>query len=668
MAALFPNKVVTLYSVLLCSILLLFSSTLLMSQSHNLDSMESKIGLHSTRDTIKVRLLLDYARATLNDNTTKLLPFLEEAASISREKEFRRGLQSSYLMLQIYYSDRGDVELARVYADTAYRYLKNDTNKSAITDLAWLHNNMAGDYARLADYQQAIDQLTKAATIFEQHNQEALPAIYSNIALMYGILLLPERALEYDRKAITAAEKTGNQLSIARRNLGYVARLITLKNFKEAEVILNKIEPIVMAVDNNSTYIFFYQNKGLVSQHASDYKNAIYYLKKSYSYTLKNDDKLMQVTILNPLTSVLSDAGEFSEAKIYLDTLLAKSLVHKIRSAELDAYRNYAQWYQLQKDYKMANGFLTKSIQLSDSLSSEEMREKIAAMETRFSVEGKNNEIKKLQAEKELQQLQLRQKNTLNYILMSSALALILIFLLVYRNYQNHRKLQQQRISELETEKQLAATEAVLKGEEQERARLAKDLHDGLGGMLSGIKHSFTNMKENLIMTPENAQAFERGIDLLDKSIKEMRRVAHNMMPEILIQFGLDTALKELCLEINRNGSMNATYQSVEVEGVQLEQNLSVTTYRVVQELANNALKHAHARNLLVQVHISQEDNLLLLTVEDDGKGFDVSLLEKSGGMGWRSIRNRIESVKGKIDINTGTGNGTSVLIEIPLS
>jgi signal transduction histidine kinase len=78
----------------------------------------------------------------------------------------------------------------------------------------------------------------------------------------------------------------------------------------------------------------------------------------------------------------------------------------------------------------------------------------------------------------------------------------------------------------------------VLKGEEQERTRIAKDLHDGLGGMLSGIKYSFNNMKGNLIMTPENSRAFERSMDMLDSSIKEMRRVAHNMMPR-LVRFGL---------------------------------------------------------------------------------------------------------------------------------
>lgn len=137
-----------------------------------------------------------------------------------------------------------------------------------------------------------------------------------------------------------------------------------------------------------------------------------------------------------------------------------------------------------------------------------------------------------LRDEKKIQQLQIQNKNAINYVLGGGLLGLITIVVLGYRNYHQKQKLQKQRISELEKEQRLSAAQAVLKGEEQERARLAKDLHDGLSGMLSGIKYSLQDMKGNLIMTEENRQVFERSIDMLDSSIQEMRRVAHNMMPE----------------------------------------------------------------------------------------------------------------------------------------
>jgi two-component system, NarL family, sensor kinase len=266
----------------------------------------------------------------------------------------------------------------------------------------------------------------------------------------------------------------------------------------------------------------------------------------------------------------------------------------------------------------------------------------------------------------QLQQVQLRQKSTLNYILAGSAAALFIISLLTYFNYRQKQKLQQQRITELETEKKLAATEAVLKGEAQERTRLAKDLHDGLGGMLSGIKYSFQTMKGNLIMTPENQQAFERSMDMLDSSIKEMRRVAHNMMPEALVKFGLDTALKDFCNDINQSGVLKINYQSTNLGSAVIDQTTAITIYRIVQELINNTIKHAGASSAIVQV--DKAVNGITLTVEDDGKGFDTKILEYKGGIGWSNIQSRIDYLKGKLDVQSQPGKGTSVLVELNIN
>jgi len=181
--------------------------------------------------------------------------------------------------------------------------------------------------------------------------------------------------------------------------------------------------------------------------------------------------------------------------------------------------------------------------------------------------------------------------------------------------------------------------------------------------MLSGIKYSLNTMKENQIMTPENTQAFERSLDMLDSSIREMRRVAHNMMPETLVKFGLNTALMDFCNDINQSGALNVTYQSVGLDQAPVDQRIAITIYRIVQELITNTMKHAAAKNAIVQV--TKINNMLSITVEDDGKGFDTGILKQSRGIGWSNIQNRIEFLKGKLDINSQPGEGTSVLIEL---
>jgi signal transduction histidine kinase len=295
-----------------------------------------------------------------------------------------------------------------------------------------------------------------------------------------------------------------------------------------------------------------------------------------------------------------------------------------------------------------AERYLDSTKSIENMLTGEEVQNKTLLLEKKFETQKRiTNPVTTITTPP---------KNTLNYILTGSAVALLLISLLSYRNYKNRQKLQQARIDELETEKQLTATEAVLKGEEQERTRLAKDLHDGLGGMLSGIKFSLSNMKGNLIMTPDNAQAFERSIDMLDSSIREMRRVAHNMMPEVLVKYGLDTALKEYCNEIDRSGIIHTSYHSMGLNETEIEQTTAVTIYRIVQELVNNTIKHAAAKNLLVQAQYAKAEKLLSVTVEDDGKGFDIATLKNANGIGWSNIQNRVDFLKGKIDVQSGEG------------
>jgi signal transduction histidine kinase len=312
--------------------------------------------------------------------------------------------------------------------------------------------------------------------------------------------------------------------------------------------------------------------------------------------------------------------------------------------------------YAMTGRYKEAYEYYQKYKDVSDSVTNLDSKKYITDLEKKYETTKKDKQIAE-------QQVQLQKRKTLNYILIGSAVGLLLFSFLIYRNYNQKKKLQQQRISELETQQQLTATEAILKGEEQERTRLAKDLHDGLGGMLSGIKFSFQTMKGNLVMTPDNQQVFERSMDMIDSSIKEMRRVAHNMMPEALVRFGLDTALKDFCNDINQSGMLQITYQSIGLENTEVDQTTAVNIFRIIQELINNSLKHANAKTAIVQ--IIRKDGSFSITVEDDGKGFDPETLKAAKGIGWTNIQSRVEYLKGSIDVQSGEGKGTSVHVEI---
>jgi signal transduction histidine kinase len=197
---------------------------------------------------------------------------------------------------------------------------------------------------------------------------------------------------------------------------------------------------------------------------------------------------------------------------------------------------------------------------------------------------------------------------------------------------------------------------------ETERSRLAKDLHDGLGGLLSGIKLTLIGVADKV--PQENTVLFTKANNQLDTAIREMRRVAHNMMPEALLKFGLGEAIQDYCDGINESNMVKMKY--IQIGSLQgLTQSAEIVLYRIVQELTNNALKHAAAKNIFVQ--ITKHPRGITVTVEDDGNGFDTAILHAGKGQGLKNVQSRVEYLKGEYDIKTEKGNGTSINIEIPV-
>lgn len=167
-------------------------------------------------------------------------------------------------------------------------------------------------------------------------------------------------------------------------------------------------------------------------------------------------------------------------------------------------------------------------------------------------------------------------------------------------------------------------------------------------------------MKQNLILTPDNARAFERSLDMLDSGIREMYRVAYNMMPEVLVKSGLDAALNDLCNEVGQNSAVHISYQSAGIDQAVPDQAAAITLYRIVQQLVDDAIKQFMAANLQVTARTAGKQ--LLITVQHDGQVPDVSLLKQSGN--WNIIEQGVLLLKGKIEVSSTAAQGTTILIE----
>ena len=198
--------------------------------------------------------------------------------------------------------------------------------------------------------------------------------------------------------------------------------------------------------------------------------------------------------------------------------------------------------------------------------------------------------------------------------------------------------------------------------EETERKRLANDLHDGLGGLLTGVKINLSNLKENSIINSENIEHFNHALRLLDTSISELRRVAHNLTPQTLLHYGLKTALADFIRQVKPEGLPIIRFNSFG-DDLRYGKELEIAVYRIAQELVNNALKHAEAKQIEVQLFL--ENNRLSLQVTDNGKGFDTTFpYGSTKGKGLEIVNNRVVIFNGHFEIISQPGKGTECILE----
>jgi signal transduction histidine kinase len=327
-------------------------------------------------------------------------------------------------------------------------------------------------------------------------------------------------------------------------------------------------------------------------------------------------------------------------------------------------YKNLAKAYAHLGNAVKADEYIDKLQELQASWSNKHYQSAIREMEVKYETEKKETKIAALEDEKRL----------MVWLGIAGGVVLLLAlaaFFFLWRwtvqkkrlaekqkeLAEQEKQLAGQQIKRLEQEKQLIATQAVLDGEIQERIRLARDLHDSLGSILAAAKYNLVDIKQISMLGEKDVEHYNKAVCLLDDSMDEMRRVAHHLMPEPLSRTGLKQSVADFC---NAIPVVKFSYYGDETR---FDPKLEVMIYRILHELVTNALKHAGAKHILVQL-VRDEDGIAL-TVQDDGCGFDLSA--ESKGMGLRNIRSRVESFNGNLDIDSQPGKGTEIHIEFKL-
>ena len=470
------------------------------------------------------------------------------------------------------------------------------------------NNNLAATFMETENYPEAEKYARKAISLYEKLNDpKGLSNAYNSLANVYYMLEKDSLSLSYFEKSLEqrAIAKDSVGLFKGYKNLGSVHFEMgdTAGGFKYFQQSLR----FIPGPADTALWFGGYLNLAQAYGRVHDLKNARYYFDKAGVYVKTSHDFTKLEDYYFSLSEYYQDLGDFKSA--------------------LESHAQYANY--------------------RDSVVNQQKNGQLAELNIRYETDKKQQMIKE-------QQFEIARKN---YWLTGGAIFLLLaagVAYLLYRNIQQRkvRKLQE----EIYAQKELAA-EALFEGEQNERIRIARDLHDSIGQQLSAVK-----MKLNAM--PAGKEVDDATV-FLDSAIKEVRHISHNLLPESL-QFGWVSALEEMCEKMTVNGGPQIHLSVDEYSRsytFSKQQELSI--YRIIQEIISNTVKHAEASN--IHISISGSDNSFLINTTDDGKGMDTSLVARSSGIGWKNIAARVNMLRGKMDISSQQMNGTKISIAIPL-
>ena len=536
------------------------------------------------------------------------------------------------------------------------------------------YNNIAGAYTDVHDLEKGYAYYLKAITSYEKLNDKKhLAAVYANVlGIFSSVGHSPERALEYGLKAIAVSRQLDDKLVLGEALLNTSYVYVTLGRLHQATALLD--EAVVISKKAND-------QTSLLAELAA--YNRIYILENKYAQLKQNSDQISRLAVLTGNGRALAcgdyylgiynlNLKNYKVAQANLQQAIALGRKNGDAAIEQNAYSALGDVQLLLNDFNGYHHSRSLEDSVRDKIHADQILINTQELEAKYNISKKEVEISDLNKEKQIQALTLQRRTSYLTALMLAVVALVIMLWLLRSNSIRKEKLltaekevKEQQIQLLEKEKELLLAQALMKGQEDERTRLAKDLHDGLGGILTGTKYSLSSMKQNMIITADNAAAFEKTMAMLDQSISELRRVAHNMMPESLLKLSLDDALVDYCQQVTDSGALNVHYQSFGVNDIVLDEPVKIGVYRITQELINNVVKHAGAKNAIVQITLKEE--VLGITVEDDGSGFDPANLLFVDGMGYKNLKSRVDFLKGNIDVKSERGKGTSVLIQLPV-
>jgi len=517
----------------------------------------------------------------------------------------------------------------------------------------------------------AVEYAMKAAVLIDRSSspklKELLPQTYSNIAYYLLGEKQFEKAIEYGKKGLALKNYPNENRQRVLIYLTVSDGYTKLKKPEEAKVYLDSALLINQSLNNLVLNSIVFNNEGYYYESINESRNALTAFIKAYELCDSIGNDFLKAEAGDNIAQLYFKTRKYDEAEKFAkeSNSIGKRLKeYKVVASTYDVLKKVS---SQKGDYKNALQYAELNRIYADSATNKETQQITLSLESKYQNQKKEKEIVTLtltNAEKQLAVVMRDRYLVLGGLVASS---LLIILGLLYRNSKNkqaiaekEQKLQQEQIKFLERQQQIVSLQSMINGQETERTRIAKDLHDGLGGLFSTVKMYFSTLQHDAPELREN-QLFQKSYTIVDTASEEVRRIAHNMMPEVLMKLGLANALKDLCDNISAGRLLNV---SLEVHG--LSKRLNTTTeimlFRIVQELLSNIIKHAHASEAIIQ--FIREESRLSVIVEDNGRGFNTMNTDEQKHAGIETIKSRVDYLNGKMSIDSQKNVGTTIMMD----
>ncbi|MEQ8364437.1 MAG: sensor histidine kinase [Cyclobacteriaceae bacterium] len=637
------------------------TSTALIQTTSAQDRLDSlKKIYHHQSDTVKLETLRKLSEATVkqNDSLVKYAQIGLEESRLLKNSDY----EGKFLMyLSLGAENSANFELAINYGKTSVQKFEENSNT---VWAAGMSRAIADIFIRMLQYDSAMYYAIKSLDYHAKLkvNPGTLETL-STIAHIHELNGNLDQSLEWSRKMLILSQSNNFEYYEAEAyyNLGNIYDLkkdydsaiyfkqLALKS--TSDVKSNNFASLIGNLGNS------FMMKGALDS-ALYYTTLFYNLSRDENKTLYRRDERKALSAIN-LGALYFKMGRIQKSKDYLNEglILSKAIDYKEKLQDANLWL-----YQIaikEKRYEEALAYYLAYATLYQESINAENQKVIQQLTFQYDTKQKAQEIAMLKLENKIIDSNFTQIQNRFYLALLGIIMITIIGILLYTRMQLK---QRALLSEEMVHHQKARFKSVIEAEEKERKRIAAELHDGLGQLLSSARLNVAALEGHL--DEVKSKQISNSIKLLDNAVNEVRGISHNMMPNVLISIGFESALQEQVHMINDTGKFKV-HLTVPENKIVISEELAISLYRIAQEILNNALKYSNAKNIWIT--IQDQFNNLKIEIKDDGKGFDTAVTQNGNGIGWENINSRVEVINGDIRIDSGPEKGTSVLLNVAL-